>query len=103
MNHKYKIPSRSPLRITAKEVEKPSTKDLQGLVSVEREQGYLTFDQVNDFLPHDVALPGDLRAALESFEGMDTKGLDEVPGASTSAAAKRTCAPQSTQGTGSEG
>jgi RNA polymerase primary sigma factor len=88
MNHKYKIPSRSPLRITAKEVEKPSTKDLQGLVSVEREQGYLTFDQVNDFLPHDVALPGDLRAAPEGFEGMDTKGLDEVPGASTGVAAK---------------
>ena len=89
MNHKYEIPTCSSLRITAKEVEKPSAKDLQGLVSVGREQGYLTFDQVNDFLPHDVALPGDLGAALESFEDMDTKGLDdEVPGATTGAAAK---------------
>jgi RNA polymerase primary sigma factor len=55
-------------------------KDLQGLVDLGREQGYLTFDQVNDFLPQDVASPGDLRAALESFEDMDIKVLDEVPG-----------------------
>ena len=56
-------------------------KDLQGLVDLGREQGYLTFDQVNDFLPQDVVSPGDLRATLlESFEGMDIKVLDEVPG-----------------------
>jgi RNA polymerase primary sigma factor len=54
-------------------------KDLQGLVDLGREQGYLTFDQVNDFLPQDVASPGDLRAALDSFEDMDIKVLDEVP------------------------
>ena len=54
-------------------------KDLQGLVDLGREQGYLTFDQVNDFLPQDVASPTDLRAALESFEDMDIKVLDEVP------------------------
>ena len=54
-------------------------KELQGLVKLGREQGYLTFDQVNDFLPQDVASPGDLRATLESFEGMDIKVLDEVP------------------------
>src|SRR5271163_3801800 len=54
-------------------------KDLQGLVDLGREQGYLTFDQVNDFLPQDVASPTDLRAALESFEDMDIKVLEEVP------------------------
>ena len=54
-------------------------KDLQGLVDLGREQGYLTFDQVNGFLPQDVASPTDLRAALESFEDMDIKVLDEVP------------------------
>ncbi|HKD68327.1 MAG TPA: RNA polymerase sigma factor RpoD [Candidatus Binataceae bacterium] len=58
-------------------------KDLQGLVDLGREQGYLTFDQVNDFLPQDVASPGDLRAALESFEDMDIKVLDEVPSEGT--------------------
>src|SRR5439155_27271457 len=59
--------------------QKYEGKDLQGLVDLGREQGYLTFDQVNDFLPQDVASPGDLRAALESFEDMDIKVLDEVP------------------------
>jgi RNA polymerase primary sigma factor len=54
-------------------------KDLQGLVDLGREQGYLTFDQVNDFLPQDVASPSDLRAALDSFEDLDIKVLEEVP------------------------
>ncbi len=54
-------------------------KDLQGLVDLGREQGYLTFDQVNDFLPQDVASPTDLRAALDSFEDLDIKVLEEVP------------------------
>jgi RNA polymerase primary sigma factor len=40
-------------------------------------------DQANDSLPQDVASPGDLRAALESFEGMDIKVLDEVPAEGT--------------------
>src|SRR5882762_5025252 len=59
--------------------QKHEGKDLQGLVDLGREQGYLTFDQVNDFLPQDVASPTDLRAALESFEDMDIKVLEEVP------------------------
>jgi RNA polymerase primary sigma factor len=59
--------------------QKYEGKDLQGLVDLGREQGYLTFEQVNDFLPQDVASPTDLRAALESFEDMDIKVLDEVP------------------------
>src|SRR5579875_1793862 len=64
---------------TARMKNKYEGKDLQGLVDLGREQGYLTFDQVNDFLPQDVASPTDLRAALESFEDMDIKVLDEVP------------------------
>jgi RNA polymerase primary sigma factor len=55
------------------------SEDLQGLVSLGREQGYLTSDQANDSLPQDVASPGDLRTALESFESMNIKVLDEVP------------------------
>jgi RNA polymerase primary sigma factor len=67
---------------------KYESKDLQGLVNLGREQGYLTFDQVNDLLPHDVASAGDLRAAVESFESMDIKVLDEVPGEDTGAEAE---------------
>ena len=58
-------------------------KDLQGLVDLGREQGYLTFDQVNDFLPPDVASATDLRAALDSLEDLDIKLLEEVPTADT--------------------
>ena len=59
--------------------QKYEGKDLQGLVDLGHEQGYLTFDQVNEFLPQDVASPTDLRAALESFEDMDIKVVEEVP------------------------
>src|SRR5438128_2421828 len=54
-------------------------KDLQSLVELGREQGYLTFDQVNDFLPQDVSSPTDLRSALESFQDIDIKILADVP------------------------
>jgi RNA polymerase primary sigma factor len=59
--------------------QKCESKDLQSLVDLGREQGYLTFDQVNGFLPHDASSPIDLRSALESFEHMDIKVLDDVP------------------------
>src|SRR5581483_4658329 len=65
--------------------QKYEGKDLQSLVDLGREQGYLTFEQVNDFLPQDVASPTDLRAALESFEDMDIKVLEEVPAESAEA------------------
>jgi RNA polymerase primary sigma factor len=54
-------------------------KDLQSLVKLGREQGYLTFDQVNDFLPQDVSSPTDLCSALESFQDMHIRLLAEVP------------------------
>jgi RNA polymerase primary sigma factor len=53
--------------------------DLQSLVELGREQGYLTFDQVNDFLPQDVSSPTDLRSALKSFQDMNIKVLADVP------------------------
>ncbi len=59
--------------------QKYEGKDLQSLVDLGREQGYLTFDQVNSFLPQEVSSPTDLRSALESFEDMDIKVLDDVP------------------------
>ena len=42
--------------------------NLQPLVDLGQEQGYLTFDQLNDYLPVDVVSPRDLRLALEKFE-----------------------------------
>jgi RNA polymerase primary sigma factor len=63
--------------------QKYEGKDLQSLVELGREQGYLTFDQVNDFLPQDVSSPTDLRSALESFQDMDIKVLADVPADAT--------------------
>ena len=54
-------------------------KDLQGLIDLAREQGYLTFDQVNGFLPGEVSSSTDPRSALQSFEDMHIKVLDDVP------------------------
>src|SRR2546430_2668753 len=59
--------------------QKYEGKDLQSLVELGREQGYLTFDQVNDFLRQDASSPTDLRSALESFQDMDIKVLADVP------------------------
>ena len=59
--------------------QKYEGEDLQSLVELGREQGYLTFDQINDFLPQDVSSPIDLRCALESFQDMDIKILADLP------------------------
>ena len=54
-------------------------KALQGLVDLGRAQGYLTFEQVNDYLPQEVTSPTDLRVALDSFEVLNIKVLEQVP------------------------
>jgi len=64
-------------------MQKKESKDLQGLVDLGREQGYLTFDQVNDFLPQDIVSPGDLKAALEGFQDLNIAILAEVPAIGT--------------------
>jgi RNA polymerase primary sigma factor len=59
--------------------QKYEGKDLRSLVELGREQGYLTFDQVNDFLPQNVSSPTDLRSALNSFQDMDIEIVADVP------------------------
>jgi RNA polymerase primary sigma factor len=58
--------------------QKYEGKDLLSLVELGREQGYLTFDQINNFLPQEISSPTDLRSALESFQDMDIKILADV-------------------------
>jgi RNA polymerase primary sigma factor len=87
--------------------QKYEGKDLQSLVELGREQGYVTFDavetgvvmiiflqylmgfnfsvavavdfdQINDFLPQDISSPTDLRSPLKSFQDMDIKVLADV-------------------------
>src|SRR6202158_5585357 len=59
--------------------QKYEGKDLQKLVALGREQGYLTFDQVNDSLPQDVSSPTDLPSVIESFQDLDIAVLADVP------------------------
>src|SRR5215472_7394229 len=59
--------------------QKYEENDLQGLVHLGREQGYLTLDQVNGFQPEEVSSSADLRSALQSFEDLHIKVLAEIP------------------------
>ena len=59
--------------------QKYEGKALQGLVDLGGAQGYLTFEQVNEYLPQEVASPTDLRAALETLGALDIKVLEQVP------------------------
>jgi RNA polymerase primary sigma factor len=77
--HSYPTLSRSGREAEEYIVQKYQGKDLQSLVDLGREQGYLTFDQVNALLPQDVTSPADLRAALDSFEDVDIKLVNDVP------------------------
>src|SRR5215469_7079127 len=61
--------------------QKYEGKDIQ--VALGREQGYLALDQVNGYLPEEVSSSTDLRSALQSFEDLHIKVLDEVPADAT--------------------
>ena len=58
--------------------QKHEGKDLQSLVELGRGPGYLILDQVNGLSPQDVSSPTDPRSALESFQEMDIRVLDDV-------------------------
>jgi RNA polymerase primary sigma factor len=62
------------LRVEETQVEYPE-KDLQELVALGKSQGYLTFDQVNEFLPDDVVHPDHLETLLTTLE---ENGIDVV-------------------------
>ena len=59
--------------------QRSAGRDLESLVDLGRTQGYLTFDQVDGLLPQNVTSPTELRRALESFQDMDIKVIDDVP------------------------
>jgi RNA polymerase primary sigma factor len=63
--------------------QRPARRDLESLVDLGSTQGYLTFDQVDGLLPQNVTSPTELRRALESFEHLDIKVIDEVPAQGT--------------------
>jgi RNA polymerase primary sigma factor len=53
--------------------------DIKKLIDVGKEKGYLTYDQVNDLIPHDVHSPEDLDDLLTTI---GTQGIDVLEGPS---------------------
>src|SRR5438874_12816003 len=51
--------------------------DIKKLIETGKEKGYLTYDQVNDLIPHDVHSPEDLDDLLTT---MGTQGIDVLEG-----------------------
>src|SRR6185437_4550055 len=51
--------------------------DIQKLIDAGKEKGYLTYDQVNDLIPHDVHSPEDLEDLLTT---MGSQGIDVLEG-----------------------
>ena len=47
--------------------------DIKKLIETGKEKGYLTYDQVNDLIPHDVHSPEDLDDLLTTI---GTQGID---------------------------
>src|SRR5678809_990580 len=51
--------------------------DIKKLIDTGKEKGYLTYDQVNDLIPHDVHSPDDLDDLLTTI---GTQGIDVLEG-----------------------
>jgi RNA polymerase primary sigma factor len=56
-----------------------SDKDLQELIATGKSQGYLTYDQVNRYLPDEAVNPDKLDALLVALEDMGIELVDEAP------------------------
>ena len=51
--------------------------DIKKLIDTGKEKGYLTYDQVNELIPHDVVSPEDLDDLLTTI---GTQGIDVLEG-----------------------
>ena len=63
-----------------------SNKDLDELVAKGKTQGYLTYDEVNDYLPDEAVNPEKLDALLVALDEMGIELVSEAPGAVPAAA-----------------
>src|SRR5947199_8193994 len=57
--------------------------DIEKIIDAAKEKGYLTYDQVNDLIPHDVHSPEDLGDLLTTIgkQGIDVLEGPKMPGA----------------------
>ena len=63
-----------PKRSTA--LEKPDMEDLKRLISVGKEKGFLTYDELNEALPEELVSPDKLDDMLMIFDEMDIEIVD---------------------------
>jgi RNA polymerase primary sigma factor len=57
-------------------VKKPEIEDLKRLISVGREKGYLTYDELNEVLPEDLVSSEQLDDMMMIFDEMDIEIVD---------------------------
>ena len=57
-------------------VKKPEMDDLKRLISVGKEKGYLTYDEVNEALPEDLVSSEQLDDMMMIFDEMDIEIVD---------------------------
>src|SRR5439155_9730811 len=52
------------------------TQKVKDLLRLAREQGHLTYDDLNDALPHDIATPEDLDQVLSKLRNLEIEIID---------------------------
>jgi RNA polymerase primary sigma factor len=76
---KHKRNSKAPAPASAEEPIKPEldrSEKIKELVKLAREQGYLTYEDINDALPENIVSPEDLDGVLILLRGMDIEIID---------------------------
>jgi RNA polymerase primary sigma factor len=81
-----------PFRATAHRHTSPD-RDLAALIATGREQGYLTFDQVNAYLPDEAVDPEKIDALLVALEERGIDLLDQPPAPTVAAPAGKSKSP----------
>ena len=56
-------------------------KALNSLITIGKEQGYLTYSEINDLLPEDLLTPEQVEPIVTILEEMDILVADEAPDA----------------------
>ncbi|HEX5038431.1 MAG TPA: RNA polymerase sigma factor RpoD [bacterium] len=70
-------------------MEKKDLKEIQQLISIGKERGFLTYEEVNDALPDDLTSPEQLDDVLSMFDQMDIEVVADEDDATKAPAAKK--------------
>ena len=74
-----KTPSEGVAEATQPEIGGLESADLNGLIAEGRRTGYLTFDQVNEYLPDEAMDPEKIDALLVALDGKGIELVEELP------------------------